>query len=196
MNSIDELLAELQAEYKEKEQAEATSKVTSSPQPSQKIQTKKSSSPMNKQADDSSSLSNLLNELKGEFEDKKEKLESKKQQLESKSSARNIAKKRRSPKPEISDNSLLQELQLEYQRKDKAQQEQREQQRRVELKRQEMKRKRRRQALTSKAQEWLKNLDSNSDEGLWFEEFSYSYDSQLEAAIDYLEALRETRFHS
>ncbi|MEP0915313.1 hypothetical protein NC981_00650 [Leptolyngbya sp. DQ-M1] len=49
----------------------------------------------------------------------------------------------------------------------------------------------RRQALALRAEEWLKNLDSQSSEGRWFEEFACNYDSRLVAAIDYLEALQE-----
>jgi len=49
----------------------------------------------------------------------------------------------------------------------------------------------RRQALTVKAQEWLKNLDPNSSEGRWFEEFACNYETRIVAAIDYLEALQE-----
>ncbi|BAU10710.1 hypothetical protein LEP3755_12020 [Leptolyngbya sp. NIES-3755] len=49
----------------------------------------------------------------------------------------------------------------------------------------------RRQALIVKAQEWLKNLDPNSSEGRWFEEFACNYENRTVAAIDYLEALQE-----
>ncbi|MBD1825507.1 hypothetical protein H6F51_23850 [Cyanobacteria bacterium FACHB-DQ100] len=49
----------------------------------------------------------------------------------------------------------------------------------------------RRQALAVRAEEWLKNLDSNSSEGQWFEEFACHYESRMVAAIDYLEALQE-----
>lgn len=59
-------------------------------------------------------------------------------------------------------------------------------------KREELKELRRKAALKEKAQEWLKNLNPRSEEARWFEEFSYSYDSKLQAAIDYLEAMRET----
>lgn len=52
--------------------------------------------------------------------------------------------------------------------------------------------KQRKEALTKEATEWLKKLDFSSEEGLWFEEFAYSYPSKLEAAIDYLQALRGT----
>lgn len=49
----------------------------------------------------------------------------------------------------------------------------------------------RRQALIATAEEWLKNLDFQSSEGRWFEEFACNYDSRLVAAIDYLEVLQE-----
>ncbi len=49
-----------------------------------------------------------------------------------------------------------------------------------------------RQALTQAAQQWLKQVDIRSEEGLWFEEFAYNYDSRLEAAIEYLEALEQS----
>jgi hypothetical protein len=54
-----------------------------------------------------------------------------------------------------------------------------------------LKQKRKREALTKKAQQWLDELEPKSEEGRWFEDFSYSYDSPLEAAITYLEALGE-----
>ena len=59
-------------------------------------------------------------------------------------------------------------------------------------KREELRELRRKAALREKAQEWLKNLNPRSEEAQWFEEFSYSYESKLQAAIDYLEAMRET----
>jgi uncharacterized membrane protein YqaE (UPF0057 family) len=42
------------------------------------------------------------------------------------------------------------------------------------------------------AKRWLINLDQNSDEYIWFETFSERYKSKLEAAIDYLQTMRET----
>lgn len=58
--------------------------------------------------------------------------------------------------------------------------------------REELRERRRKEALRDKAQQWLKNLNPQSEEGRWFEEFSYSYEDKLQAAIDYLEAMRET----
>ena len=58
--------------------------------------------------------------------------------------------------------------------------------------REELREKRRKEALRETAKEWLKNLNPRSEEGKWFEEFSYSYEDKLKAAIDYLEAMRES----
>jgi hypothetical protein len=49
----------------------------------------------------------------------------------------------------------------------------------------------RRQELVKPAKQWLRQLNSRSTEGRWFDEFACNYDSRLEAAIDYLEALTE-----
>ncbi|MEG4317377.1 MULTISPECIES: salt stress protein, Slr1339 family [unclassified Microcoleus] len=41
------------------------------------------------------------------------------------------------------------------------------------------------------AQVWLKNLDKNSDERYWFDQFAFKYSSRIDAAIDYLQAVNE-----
>ncbi|MEM8828499.1 MAG: hypothetical protein AAGE96_03975 [Cyanobacteria bacterium P01_G01_bin.19] len=56
----------------------------------------------------------------------------------------------------------------------------------------ELRERRRQEALRDKALVWLKKLNPTSEEGRWFEEFSYSYEDKLQAAIDYLEAMRES----
>ncbi len=63
-----------------------------------------------------------------------------------------------------------------------------------EIKQEELNKQRRQKALLKQAQQWLKKLDPYSDESLWFEEFAYSYESKLEAAIDYLDALNKNKF--
>ncbi|MEM7594179.1 MAG: hypothetical protein AAF383_22150 [Cyanobacteria bacterium P01_A01_bin.83] len=71
--------------------------------------------------------------------------------------------------------------------------EKRRQQELIELqKRKELRERKRKEALREEAKEWLVELDPRSEEGKWFEEFSYSYENKLQAAIDYLEAMRET----
>ncbi len=59
-------------------------------------------------------------------------------------------------------------------------------------KREELRERRRKEALREAAKEWLVKLNPRSEEGKWFEEFSYAYEDKLKAAIDYLEAMRET----
>ena len=41
------------------------------------------------------------------------------------------------------------------------------------------------------AQVWLKNLDKNSDERYWFDQFAFKYASRIDAAIDYLQAVSQ-----
>lgn len=86
------------------------------------------------------------------------------------------------------DSFMLEQLKAKYQKQDvaiAAQQKQQIAQQREQVAQQ-------RQALTQVAQKWLKQVDIRSEEGLWFEEFAYNYDSRLEAAIEYLEALDQS----
>jgi hypothetical protein len=91
---------------------------------------------------------------------------------------------KRSPSPVPANEPIIEELRQEHR--------EREQQQKI---RQEQEKahaeQRRRQALERKAHQWLKTLDPKSDEGRWFEEFAYSHESPLEAAMIYLDALRE-----
>jgi hypothetical protein len=57
------------------------------------------------------------------------------------------------------------------------------------IRNQELDKQRRQNLLIRRAEQWLKNLNPHSDEGLWFEQFSYGYESRLAAAIDYLQGL-------
>ncbi|MBE9115779.1 hypothetical protein IQ249_07730 [Lusitaniella coriacea LEGE 07157] len=92
-------------------------------------------------------------------------------------------------KVSVRTDDFLGELKSEFKKQD-VEAQLREQEKQIRQKRiAEEKRQRRRKLLKKKAEEWLKNLDIQSEEGLWFEEFAYSYSSRLEAAIDYLEAL-------
>ncbi|HEY9598096.1 MAG TPA: hypothetical protein V6D33_10540 [Cyanophyceae cyanobacterium] len=158
-DSIDDLLAQVKAEYQEQEQATQPKKQPlfhedefKSPPPSPSVyQPQPSSQTQLSLADEG-----LLADLKAEFEEKEQAEKLKKQQ-------------------QLREEQLRKEQQL------------REEQLRVQQREQ-----RRREALRQEAGEWLKKLDARSEEGRWFEEFSYSYSSKLEAAIDYLQALRET----
>lgn len=88
---------------------------------------------------------------------------------------------------------LLAELGGEYREKEKAAAQERQQQQEEERRQQERCQQLQRQALQRDAAAWLKKLDPLSGEGLWFADFAKGYSSRLEAAIDYLEALKEVQ---
>ena len=60
----------------------------------------------------------------------------------------------------------------------------------TDIRQEELNKQRQIKQLKTKAQQWLKNLDPNSEEGFWFEQFALSYNSKLEAAIEYIKALQ------
>jgi hypothetical protein len=178
MTDIDDLLAELKAEY------EPAKPATISPE-------KKSSSPSpTNPAKPTSPLNNLLADVKAEIAE--EKPQSQSSFYSSTIPTQSPASV--SPSPQI--NHLLDDLQTEYQEQEqleRQEQEKRQKQAALEQQRLEQQRQqRKRQALSREAQTWLKQLNPKSEEGRWFEGFSYSYESKLDAAIAYLEALRET----
>ncbi len=149
----------------------------------------------------SSSVDNILNEVKTKF-----------QQQQGKKLDRNTSSQREDPLAQIKANFaakqqqkqqqkqqdaaaaakgdfLLQQLQSEYRQNQKDTSQETQKQQLEEIRQSELRRQREKKALTRKAQEWLDNLDPYSDEGFWFEQFCYSYESRLEAAMDYLKAL-------
>lgn len=171
MNDIDDLLAQVKAEYEQPQQSQ---------QPQQSLKNQEiSRSPLTQ----SSSLDNLLAEVQQEIEGQTTPSQPQPQTNTSKSQP--VAKL---------DNNLLHELKQEFREKEKIEEQRKQQQLQEKQQLQQQQEKKRRQALESNAKEWLKNLKPNSDEGVWFEEFSYAYESKLEAAIDYLQAIKETRF--
>jgi hypothetical protein len=90
-----------------------------------------------------------------------------------------------------STEAILKALSLENQEREQQEVIHRQQEALERQKTEALKQQRKREALTKKAKQWLDKLDAKSEEGRWFEEFSYAYDSPLEAAITYLEALGE-----
>lgn len=88
---------------------------------------------------------------------------------------------------------LLAELGDEYQEQEKAEAQERQQRQEEEQRQQERFQRLQRQALRRDAEAWLKKLDPLSGEGLWFAEFAEGYPSPLDAAIDYLAALKEVQ---
>lgn len=168
MGELDDLLSQLKTEYTNPEEPQQDTPPPVVPSPSV---TPKPIHP---------SVDHLLEQLKEEIEENKPQP--------------TPPKKISSPSrftPPI-EPSLSQDLRLEYQEKDqiKAEHQQREIKENQRLEEQRLLKKR--EALKEKALIWLKQLNPKSDEGKWFEEFSYSYDSKVEAAMHYLEALRES----
>lgn len=83
--------------------------------------------------------------------------------------------------PSLADRTLLRGIQDQYNAADRANLEA---QRQADAAAVQIARNRRR----SQAQLWLDQLDPDSGEALWFEQFAEGYPSRLEAAIDLLEA--------
>lgn len=88
-----------------------------------------------------------------------------------------------------STDPLLAQLKADYAEQDRLEAQRREQQQREAQRQQEQLNQQRRAALAEQAKQWLAQLAPNSEEWLWFEEFSQRYPSKLEAAIDYLDAV-------
>ena len=148
------------------------------------------------------SIDDLLNQIKAEYQ---EKDNPKPQPKQPTLKAEDIFQESSAPTPppqsygqknvtpSAAEYNLLSELKTEFAQQEREEELKRQEKLKEEQKRLEQIRKQQRQALTKEAQEWLKKLNPRSDEGLWFEEFAYSYSSKLDAAIDYLQALKETK---
>ena len=157
------------------------------------------------------SIDDLLAQVKSEYQEKDLGLQPKKtplfdeEEFKSPQPVVPIYQTQASPQNWISpaEESLLAQVKADFEEQERAEelkkqqqlreeQLRKEQQLREEQLREEQRRQRKREALAQEATEWLKKLSPRSEEGLWFEEFSYSYPSKLDAAIDYLQALKET----
>jgi Mg2+ and Co2+ transporter CorA len=189
-SSLDELLANIESEHQQKRKLSSNKVKTSSRQLSS-MKSKSSDSIDNYLAEIQSKLNdkqklssacspdqtssqpsdsdNFLLELKGKFEHKKKEDISQPKVNIDEDYLHNIAENFQAKRRQ--ENEIIQQEKLEI------------------IQQEELNKQRRRKQLTIKAKQWLKNLDPNSDEGFWFEQFADSYQSKLEAAIDYLEAL-------
>ncbi len=106
---------------------------------------------------------------------------------------RRQAHKREEKLAEIKRQEEAKLAQIKRQAEAKIAEQKRHEQELIELqKREELRERKRKEALREAAKEWLIKLNPRSEEGKWFEEFSYAYEDKLKAAIDYLEAMRET----
>ncbi|MDY6936609.1 MAG: hypothetical protein SWY16_02995 [Cyanobacteriota bacterium] len=141
------------------------------------------------------SIDDLLAQVKAEYTDRaKERAETfKKQRQHPSKSTSNPTTPKTPPASSAPIDRLLNELGGEYQDRDRLEAAKAKEREDRERRQQEQQHQQQRQSRQQAAQTWLKNLDRYSGEGLWFTEFAQGYPSQLEAAIDYLEALKEVR---
>jgi hypothetical protein len=167
MSDMDELLAQLKAEYRQQATPKTKPVSESSPEKPAKTNT------------ESTSLDKLLADIKTEVESDKFDRATPKSQPDKK------------PSSQI-DDRFIRELKQEQKQQQLAAEKQRQQELAAEQIKQAQKEQRRKASLQQEAKEWLQKLNPKSDEGRWFEEFAYSYESKLEAAIDYLQALRDS----
>jgi hypothetical protein len=196
MDSVDRLLAELKAKHDQQPQSQPLSG-----QPS----------PPTSQSDLSStappgSLDQLLSELQEDIKRSvRTNLSSQPSASKPQLASPKVTKTQGGEGRSLEDNALSQ-LKSQHKKQDRVEafrreelrdaeyirhQQEREKQRRLEALRVQ-----RRAQLTEQAKEWLKWLNPKSEEGLWFEEFACNYESRLEAAIDYLEALQKVERES
>ena len=188
-NNIDDLLAQLKSEDEPLNQA----------RPNQDRAAKKSPPP---QSTSKPSIAQMLDELSKEIESGRLRpdRESEQHSSASKQEVQNSAKERDRLNAlidtEYQKQAQLREAKLaeiERQKQARIEEQKRRERELIEAQqREELRERRRKEALKEKARQWLKNLNPRSEEGQWFEEFSYSYEDKLQAAIDYLEAMRET----
>ena len=190
---MNDLLAQLKAEFEPEQAKSKTNKLPERKSPPQ-------STPQTSQA----SMDRMLADLREDLESGRGRPNS--TPSESSSQVKSSQEVRSSAKDRDRLNALIdtdyrrqahkrEEKLAEIKRQEEAKiaEQKRRQQELIEAqKREELRERRRKEALRGKAQQWLKNLNPRSEEGQWFEEFSYSYEDKLQAAIDYLEAMRET----
>jgi hypothetical protein len=84
-------------------------------------------------------------------------------------------------------DSLLAEVQADFAAKDAAEELQKQAEREKERIHQAQIKAQQIETLKKHAKDWLEKLDPFSPEGFWFERFSESYPSKLDAAMEYLQ---------
>ncbi len=191
---MDDLLAQLKEEFEPKRESNQNTQSSSVPKPPQPPQS----------AASSASMEQMLDELRADIESGRGRRKSPQSQpvsaIKPTQASKDSAKYRERLNILIEQDYQMQARKreakmAEIQRQEEARlaEQKRRQQELIEAqRREELRERRRKEALREKAQQWLKNLNMRSEEGKWFEEFSYSYEDKLQAAIDYLEAMRET----
>ena len=187
-SSMDDLLEQVRAQFQEQKSNKSKSQSSSAPSNQasrlemddlleqvraefEQPQKPESSSSSSTHRNSNSSLEDFLTQVRGEFKDKQQRLEFQKNS---------------------SDEDLFADVKSNFEVKQSATANKSYEQTIDDVRHEEQQRQRQEKALRTQAQKWLKNLNPHSDEGIWFEEFAYSYPSRLEAAMDYLQALGET----
>lgn len=194
---MDDLLAQLKTEFEPRQQSRANAN---------KPQASKSKQPQPPPSTSSVSMDQMLTELKTELESGRgrpnKEIAPDEPPISAKPNQANINKSKYRDRLNIliDQDYQMQERKreekfAEIKRQEEARiaEQKRRQQELIEIqKREELRERRRKEAMRKTAKEWLNKLNPRSEEGRWFEEFSYSYENKLEAAIDYLEAMRES----
>ena len=207
---MDDLLAQLKAEFEPEPQLKL--------QPKSKANRPSAKSPPPQTAASQASMEQMLGELRNELESGRGRANSTPstspqssasapRQLSAKDAAQARqrlnalidqdyqaqAQKREAKLAEIKRQAEAKLAEEKRQAEAKLAEEKRRQQELIELQqREELRDRRRQETLREEAKTWLAKLDPRSEEGKWFQEFSYSYENKLQAAIDYLEAMQET----
>lgn len=169
MDSIDKLLASIKAEYNKSD----------TEQPKQSLPKKASegffqdevypSTPQNFKSE--ASLDSLLSEVEAETSTNQQPSTKLNQPLKNTDTL----------------NNILSDIKKDYEAQERASEEIRQSQLKAEQERQQQLKQQAAQKLQLQAIAWLKELDSLSSEGLWFDSFAKKYDSKLAAAIAYLQ---------
>jgi hypothetical protein len=127
-------------------------------------------------------IDKLLAEIQQEYLEPKPKLPNPNSQTSQSKSVNSLPIKSASN----SIDRLLMEVQAGFQEQDLAEELQKQQKLEAERIEKEKLKIQQAEVFKKQAEDWLKNLDPLSSEGLWFERFAEQYSSKLEAAIDYL----------
>lgn len=141
------------------------------------------------------SIDKLLAQVKAEYEESPaEKLN--KKQLKVETSSSEVFKTEQLiqslPQRDSLMDNLLDQVKTDYQEQDRVEEQLKQQQLKAEQLRQKQLQMQQQKELEKQAIAWLRNLDSLSSEGIWFENFAKKYPSKLAAAIDYLQDIKES----
>jgi hypothetical protein len=184
---VDSLLAQFQAEYQPKKPDPTSSQSNSllddalaRMKNDLKDGISKQTIDRDKSKNDNPAINNLLNDFKADLTAKKATIAN-----------TNLSfPKIKSPPPNnVNTDNLLKQIKAESQKQETIETKQLNKQNITEIQQRELNTQKQRRLNLQRAEAWLKDLDSNSEEWLWFEQFAYSYESKVEAAIDYLKAL-------